>query len=171
MDIPFGENEFDVVASALVIHFIPNRTKAFAEMKRVLRAGGMIGGYTWKRNASANFAPYAPIIRGAHSIGGETLTSPLVPEGTPEGMHASLAAAGFTAVSVTEIEVTRTFASFDEYWEIQSAPFSPSGKTIAGLSEAQRTKLRDHMRATLPPAADGSVTYAATAMAGKGRKP
>jgi hypothetical protein len=86
-------------------------------------------------------------------------------------MHASLAAAGFTAVSVTEIEVTRTFASFDEYWEVQSAPFSPSGKTIGGLSEAQRTKLRDHMRATLPPAADGSVTYAATAMAGKGRKP
>jgi hypothetical protein len=140
-------------------------------MNRVLRSGGLVGGYTWKRNASANFAPYAPIITCARSIGGETLTSPLVPEGTPEGMHASLAAAGFTAVSVTEIEVTRTFASFDEYWEIQSAPFSPSGKTIAGLSESQRAKLREHMRAALPAAADGSITYSATAMAGKGRKP
>jgi SAM-dependent methyltransferase len=170
MDLPFGQNEFDVVASALVIHFIPDRAKAFAEMHRVLRPGGLVAGYTWKRNAAANFAPYAPMLRAAASIGGEPLASPLVPEGTPEGMRATLAAAGFTDIAVTEIEVTRTFANFDEYWDIQAMPFSPSGKTIAKLSDAQRAKLRDLMRETLRPSADGSVTYAATTMAGKARK-
>jgi ubiquinone/menaquinone biosynthesis C-methylase UbiE len=44
--MPFGDKAFDVVASALVIHFIPDRPKAFAEMKRVLRPGGLVGGYT-----------------------------------------------------------------------------------------------------------------------------
>jgi SAM-dependent methyltransferase len=171
MALPFGDNEFDVAASALVFHFIPDRGKAFAEMKRVLRAGGLVGGYTWKRSAAEDFAPYAPVMRGTRSIGGELLMSPLVPEGTPEGMRASLAAAGFTDIAVTEIEVTRTFRDFDDYWEVQSIPFSPPGRTIAKLGEGQRARLREVMREQMTPAADGSITYAATAMAGKARKP
>jgi SAM-dependent methyltransferase len=171
MALPFGDHEFDVVASALVIHFIPDRAKAFAEMHRVLRPGGLVGGYTWKRTAAKNSAPYAPIMVGVERIGAETLTSPLVPEGTPEGMRASLGAAGFADIEVTEIEVTRTFASFEEYWDTQAMPFSPSGKTMAKLSDAQRGKLREVMREMLPAAPDGSITYASIAMAGKGRKP
>jgi ubiquinone/menaquinone biosynthesis C-methylase UbiE len=170
MALPFGEGEFDVVASALVIHFIPDRAKAFAEMHRVLAQGGRVGGYTWKRTAAKNHAPYAPIMEAVARIGAETLTSPLVPEGTADGMRATLAAAGFTDVEATEIEVTRTFASFDDYWETQAMPFSPSGKTMAKLSEQQRSKLQEMMRETLPAAADGSITYAATTIAGKGRK-
>ena len=171
MAMPFGDGAFDVVASALVFHFIPDRAKAFAEMHRVLRSGGLVGGYTWKRSASQDFAPYAPMKRATIDIGAEFLSSPLVPEGSAEGMRASLGAAGFTDIAVTEIEVTRTFASFDAYWDIQCIPFSPPGRTIAKLTEAQREKLRDVMRERLKPGADGSITYAATAMAGKARKP
>ena len=83
MDMPFADNEFDVVASALVIHFIPDRGKAFAEMKRVARPGGVIAGYTWERTATTDFAPYAPMFRGVESIGAETMRSPLVPEAAP----------------------------------------------------------------------------------------
>src|SRR5438552_3118028 len=43
MDMPSGDNEFDVVASALVFHFIPDRAKAFSEMERVLKSGGLVG--------------------------------------------------------------------------------------------------------------------------------
>jgi SAM-dependent methyltransferase len=135
MSLPFNDHEFDVVASALVFHFIPDRAKAFAEMRRVLRSGGIVGGYTWKRTASADFAPYAPIMAGVKSIGAETLTSPLVPEGAADGMRSSLAAAGFADIGVTEFEITRTFQNFDEYWEVQSIPFSPPGRTIARLNE------------------------------------
>jgi SAM-dependent methyltransferase len=170
MDMNFGDGAFDVVASALVFHFIPDRAKAFAEMNRVLKSGGLVAGYTWKRDASANFAPYAPVMSGVKSIGAETLTSPMVPEGSPEGMRASLAAARFTDIATHEIEVTRTFRDFDEYWDVQCIPFSPPGRTIAKLNEAQRTKLRDVMRERMTPGADGSITHAATAMAGRGRK-
>jgi SAM-dependent methyltransferase len=170
MDLPFDEAAFDVVASALVLHFIPDRHKALAEMKRVLRSGGMIGGYTWKRSATEDFVPYAPMMDAVKSMGGETLTSPLVPEGSADGMRASLAAAGFADVEVREIEVSQTFRNFDEYWEVQTPPFSPPGKTVAKLDDTQRAKLRDTLRGTLP-AADGSITYAATATAGKARKP
>ena len=170
MAMRFGEGAFDVVASALVFHFIPDRQKAFAEMHRVLAPGGLVGGYTWKRNAAENFAPYAPVMTGVKHIGAETITSPMVPEGSSEGMRASLAAAGFTDIAVTEIEVTRTFRDFDEYWDVQCISFSPPGRTIAKLSEAQRAKLRDLMRERMTPGADGSITHAATAMAGRGRR-
>ena len=170
MTMPFGDGAFDIVASALVFHFIPDRAKAFAEMHRVLRSGGLVAGYTWKRTASADFAPYAPLMAGVKSIGGELVMSPLVAEGSHEGMRASLAAAGFADIATNEIEVTRAFRDFDEYWDVQCIPFSPPGRTIAKLSEAQRIKLRDVMRERMTPGADGSITHAATAMAGRGRK-
>ena len=171
MELPFGAHDFDIVASALVIHFIPDRAKAFSEMKRVLRAGGLVGGYTWKRTATTDFAPYAPMLRGVESVGGEALRSAVVPEGSPDGMRATLAAAGFGDIAVTEIEVSQSFRNFDEYWEVQTLPFSPPGKSVAKLDDAQRARLHDLMRETLPTGVDGSITYSATAMAGKARKP
>lgn len=170
MDLPFGESEFDMAASALVLHFIPDRARAFAEMKRVLRPGGLVAGYTWKRSATAGFAPYEPMLRGVESVGGETLRSPLVPEASPDGMHAALAAAGYDDIAVTEIEVSQSFRDFDEYWDVQTLSFSPSGKSVARLDDAQRARLRDVLRETLPIASDGSISYSATALAGKARR-
>ena len=166
----FDSGAFNVVASALVIHFIADRAKAFAEMKRVLRPGGLIGGYTWKRSATDDCAAYAPILRAAAQVGGDPLRSPVIPEGTLDGMRASLGAAGFIDVAATEIEVTQTFASFDEYWEVQTLPFSASGKTVAKLDDAQRAQLRELLRETLM-ATDGTITYSAVAIAGKARTP
>jgi ubiquinone/menaquinone biosynthesis C-methylase UbiE len=168
--IPFGDGSFDIVASALVIHFIPDRARAFTEMKRVLQAGGLVGGYTWKRTATTDFAAYHPMLEGVARVGGEPLRSAVVPEGSHEGMRASLVAAGFTDITTAEIEVSQTYESFDAYWTAQTFPFSPSGKSVAKLSQAQRSKLRDLLRETLT-AADGTITYSATAMAGRARKP
>ena len=168
--MPFDDNTFDVVASALVLHFIPDRAKAFAEMKRVLRPGGVVAGYTWKRTQTTDFAAYAPALHGAERVGGAALRSPVVPEGSVDGMRAALEAAGFAEAEAIEIEVTQTYASFEEYWEIQTLAFSPPGKTIAKLDDAQRARLRDLLRATLA-AADGTITYPAIAIAGKARKP
>ena len=169
MAMRFGDDAFDVVASALVLHFIPDRAKAFAEMNRVLASGGLVGGYTWKRTADYDFAAYWPMLRGAEQVGGKALRSATVPEGSIEGMCASLKAAGFTEVAATEIEVAQTYTSFNDYWQSQTHPSSPSGKTVAALGESQRAKLRELLRETMP-AADGTVTYSATAIAGKGRK-
>jgi SAM-dependent methyltransferase len=148
MELPFGADEIDVVASALVLHFIPDRAKAFGEMKRVLRTGAMVGGYTWKRTATSDFAPYAPMLRGVEHVGGEALRSAVIPEGSVAGMRASLAAAGFDDIAVTEIEISQSFRNFDEYWEVQTLSFSPPGRSVAKLDDAQRTRLRDLMRET-----------------------
>ena len=56
-------------------------------------------------------------------------------------------------------------------FEVQTLPFSPPGKSVAKLDSAQRARLRDLLRETLPVASGGSITYSTTALAGKGQKP
>jgi SAM-dependent methyltransferase len=171
MDLPFGEGEFDVVASALVLHFIPDRAKGLSEMKRVARNGGTVAGYTWERTASESFAPYTPMMRGLAKIGAEVLRSPIVPEANLDGLQATLKAARFDAIEVTRIEATQSSCDFEEYWRIQTLEISPAGKSVAKLSDAQRARLRDVLRASLPIAQDGSIGYPARAVAFKARKP
>ena len=95
MALPFADGEFDIVASALVINFIPDRAKALAEMRRVLRPGGIVTAYLWHRSATANDAPFAPIERGLETIGANVLRPPMRPKSTPEGARLALETAGF----------------------------------------------------------------------------
>ncbi|MDP4266201.1 MAG: arsenite methyltransferase [Bacteroidota bacterium] len=39
-EMPFGDNQFDVIVSNCVINLVPDKNKAFTEMFRVLRPGG-----------------------------------------------------------------------------------------------------------------------------------
>jgi SAM-dependent methyltransferase len=129
MALPFGDGAFDVVASALVLHFIPDRSRASAEMKRVTRPGGVVAAYTWERSATEDFAPYARMLHGFAAIGVEATRSPAVPEAQLDGMRASVKAAGLSDIETTQIEAAQSFRSFDEYWE--AAPHSrrrPTGR-------------------------------------------
>jgi ubiquinone/menaquinone biosynthesis C-methylase UbiE len=45
--LPFSDNTFDIVVSALVINFISDRSQALAEMCRVCHPHGLIAGYVW----------------------------------------------------------------------------------------------------------------------------
>jgi SAM-dependent methyltransferase len=165
MALPFAPAEFDVVASALVINFIPDPARGFAEMYRVLRPGGTMGAYLWDRSPGEDLSPHAPFERGLRSIGAKVLRPPVVPESTPDGARSALARAGFVGISITTLSATRTFGSFDECWDVQTMQLAPVGKSIAALGESDRARLRDIMRSTLSPAADGSVTYSARALA------
>jgi len=169
--LPFADGEFDIVASALVINFIPDRAKALAEMRRVLRPGGMVTAYLWHRSATANDAPFAPIERGLEIIGANVLRPPMRPESAAEGARTALETTGFSDIAITILEATRTFPSFADYWETHCLPIAPPGQSIAALSDDGRARLRATMQAMLPAAADGTVSYSSRALAFKARKP
>jgi SAM-dependent methyltransferase len=169
MALPFGDDEFDAVASALVLHFIPDRGKAFAEMKRVARLGALVAAYTWERSGTEDHAPYARMLRSFEAIGVEATRSPTVPEQQLDGLRACAEAAGLSDIATTRIEATQSFRNFDDYWEVQTLTVSPLGKAAAKLDEGQRARLRETMRGLLPIASDGSITYSARAVALKAR--
>ena len=172
IDLPFGTGEFDVVVSALVIHFFPDRPKAFREMLRVTRADGILGGYTWRKSPTIVDAPYGPLARAVIEIVGDVMTSPAVPEAMPDGLRAAVNAEGYGDIEVTTIEASQTFRDFEDYWTSQTATFPhPIAKSVAALSDQDRERLRDILRTTLPAAVDGTITYSSRATAFKARKP
>lgn len=172
IDLPFGTGAFDVVVSALAIHFFPDRPQAFREMLRVTRPGGIVGGYTWRKSSTILDAPYGPLARGVIDVAGDVMLSPTVPEAMPEGLSATLSAAGYADIDVTTIEASQTFRDFEEYWASQTGTFPhPVARSVAALSDHDRERLRDLLRATLPTATDGTITYLSRATAFKAHKP
>jgi ubiquinone/menaquinone biosynthesis C-methylase UbiE len=171
-DLPFGANEFDVVVSALAIHFFPDRPKAFQEMLRVTRPGGIVAGYTWRKSATIIDAPYGPLARAVIEVAGDVMISPAVPEAMPEGLRARLTAERYADIEITTVEASQTFRDFEDYWTSQTATFPhPVAKSVAALSDGDRGRVREILRGALPAAADGSITYSAWATAFRARKP
>ena len=76
--LPFSDGTFDVVASALVINFIPDRARAVAQMRRVTRPYGTVGGYVW--DFAGDRSPSWPFNRALSGLG---IAPPQLP-GTPE---------------------------------------------------------------------------------------
>jgi hypothetical protein len=109
--------------------------------------------------------------RGLREIGGELLKPPATPESTPQGARSALKTAGFENIVIDTIEVTESFAAFDDYWRIQNLPLAPVAKAIAKLTDEQRRKLYNLMKSQLAPAPDGRISYASRALAFKAGKP
>jgi ubiquinone/menaquinone biosynthesis C-methylase UbiE len=172
IDLPFGAGEFDVVVSALVIHFIADRPRAFREMLRVAKPGGIVGGYTWRKSPAIIDAPYGPLARAVIEIAGDVMQSPTVSEAMPDGLRATLTAEGYRDIEIATIEASQTFRDFEDYWLSQTSTFPhPVAKSVAALSDRDRERLRDNLRAALPAAVDGSITYASRATAFQAYKP
>jgi SAM-dependent methyltransferase len=167
--LPFSDGTFDVVASALVINFIPDRARAVAQMRRVTRPYGTVGGYVW--DFAADMSPSWPFNRALGGLGIEPPQLPGTPESTLEGLQALFADVGFDDIATRAIEVTYAFKDFDTFWRTQTPLMHPVGKLVAAMSEPDRAALKDAVRAQVPAAPDGKIAYAARANAGKGRVP
>ena len=161
--LPFSDAAFDVVTSALVINFIPDRPRALSEMRRVARAGGIVAGYVW--DFVADLSPSGPLRRGMRQFGAD------VPQ-VPGAVHSSLSAldalfrrAGLERIATRTIEATLPYSDFDGFWRAQTPSYSPTTKMIAAMTEDERARLMETVRAGLPVRPDGRIEYSARANA------
>jgi len=167
--LPFSDGTFDVVASALVINFIPDRARAVAQMRRVTRPYGTVGGYVW--DFADDRSPSWPFNRALSALGIEPPQLPGTPESTFDGLAALFAGVGFDDIATRAIDGTCAFRDFDTFWRTQTPLMHPVGKLVAAMSEADRAALMDAVRAQVAPGPDGTIAYAARANAVKGRVP
>jgi SAM-dependent methyltransferase len=168
-EIPFADDAFDIVASALAINFVPDRARALSEMRRVCRPGGYVAAYVWDFAGGRSSA--WPLRRGLRQIDVAMPPVPGTDDTSIEALRALFTNVGLEATATHSIEVTLTFASFEDYWRSQTPAFAPQGTIVASLPDADRRRLKETVQAALPANNDGGITYAARANAVKARCP
>ena len=167
--LPFPNASFDIVASALVINFIADRPRALSEMRRVLVAGGLVAGFIW--DFEAELSPSWPLRLAMRQIGADVPSVPGTNESSMGALTVLLEQAGFKGIIARAISVTVPFPNFDAFWQAQTPHYSPIGKIIAAMTDTDRVRLIEAMRAALPVWPDGSIQYAARANAIKAHSP
>ncbi|MBM3526461.1 MAG: methyltransferase domain-containing protein [Alphaproteobacteria bacterium] len=167
--LPFGNAEFEAAAMALVISFVPDPAKAAAEMARVVRPGGWAATYMW--DVEGGGLPTSPMYRAMKLLGLPYVTPPGSVNSRMEAMQGFWQRAGLRGIETRVIRIPVTFANFDDYWESNILLVGPLGQALARLPAAERERLKNHLRETLPAAPDRTITHEAFANAVKGQVP
>jgi SAM-dependent methyltransferase len=166
MTLPFADDSFDAATMALVIFFVPDPAKGVAEMARVVARGGIVAAYAWDMLAGG--FPLAALRDALVAMGITPPAPPSAAASSLEALRALWTGAGLEAIETRTIDAPRSFADFDEFWALASLGGSMTS-VLASMAEADLARLKEQVRAKLPPGPDDRVTVAARANAVKGR--
>jgi ubiquinone/menaquinone biosynthesis C-methylase UbiE len=171
--LPVESSSYDAVVSGLVLNFVPQPTQALSEMIRAVRTGGMVAAYVWdyagQMQPIRHFWDAAVALDAAACTLDEGQRFPLCkPERILQLFHTYADQIG--NVELRSIDVETTFRDFDDYWSPFLGGQGPAPSYAASLSEERRIALREHIRAKLPIAPDGSIHLVARAWAVRGER-
>ncbi len=166
--LPFPAASFDAAVMALVLVFVPEPGKGVAEMRRVVKPGGMVAAYMWDMTGGG--FPLEPLLASMRAMGCATPRPPQLEASRMEAMRDLWRAAGFAAVETRQIAVERSFAGFDDWWTtaMKSASLGPA---VAAMAPEDASTLKRHVRERLAADGAGPLTCGARANAIKGRRP
>jgi SAM-dependent methyltransferase len=146
--LPYPDKSFDAAISTLAIDVVPYAEEIVAEMRRVVRAGGVLASALHEYRSA-----YAPLLMlmdiasvlddAAKKLRGYMLSHPLV---WPDGQASLWRKLGLTDVREAPLVVAYDYASFDDYWGMWLAGQGRVGAYVVGLSETARVTLREHVR-------------------------
>ncbi len=143
-DIPFDDACFDGALAQLVLHFVSDPPRCARELRRVLRPDGVAAACVW------DFAEGMQMLRLFWDAA--LALDPTAPDEARTlrfGREAEIAdwlvAAGFRDVTETTLDVSSTYASFEELWQGFLAGIGPAGSYCAGLVEEGRRAVREEL--------------------------
>lgn len=172
--LTFGDASFDAATCRFGLMFCPDPVRAASEARRVLRPGGRFAVVVWDVPAKN------PFFTAITSVLGEFVpmpppdpTAPGVFRLAPPGeLERVLTAAGFTAIDVSPRPITLTYASLEEYWQIQTDLAAPLRAAIATLGAPDVARLKTRVFEALTPHMDGeAVRLAAVPLCASAARP
>jgi SAM-dependent methyltransferase len=173
-ELGFPDGSFDRVLSMLLLHFVPQPERAIAQMRRVAKAGSVVGATVWDVRGGfvANrmfFDTAAALDAKASERRARNYTRPLT---RPGELTKAWRVAGFDDVVEATLGIRMEFSSFADYWAPYDGKDGPGAEYVATLGDAERTKLQSAVRAAyLDGEPDGPRSYGAQAWAVKGTAP
>jgi SAM-dependent methyltransferase len=169
--LPFEDGTFDRAVALLVLHFVPEAGKAVAEMRRVVRPGGVVAAAVWDHLGGMPGMRMMVDTVAALSEAGRHLRAHYCfqPMMQPSEMKRTFVEQGLVEVTETQLMIRMDYQSFDDYWAPIAAGEGPLGKYVAALNAAERaridTAVRDAYEAGRP---DGPRSFANVAWACRG---
>jgi Methylase involved in ubiquinone/menaquinone biosynthesis len=164
MALPFSNDRFDAAVMALVIFFMIDPTRGVAEMTRVVCPGGRVASYAW--DTLGGGSPVEQIRAELRAQGVAHSGSPNNGASRLQALRDLWLGAGLDAVETREIEVERSFDSFDDFWS--TSLMSSVGRTIAEMAPSDVELLKVRVRKRLLTDPEGRITCTARANAVKG---
>ena len=169
--MPFEDGTFERAVALLVLHFVPEASKAVAEMRRVVRPGGVVAAAVWDHLGGMPGMRMMVDTVAALSEAGRQLRARYCfqPMMQPSEMKRTFVERGLLEVTETQLMIRMDYQSFDDYWAPIAAGEGPLGKYVAALNAAERaridTAVRDAYEAGRP---DGPRSFANVAWACRG---
>jgi ubiquinone/menaquinone biosynthesis C-methylase UbiE len=167
--LPFKDGTFD-----RVLHFVPEAGKAVAEMRRVVRSGGVVAAAVWDHLGGMPGMRMMIDTVAALSEGGRQLRSRYCfqPMMQPGELKRTFVEQGLADITEMQLMIRMDYESFDDYWAPIAAGEGPLGKYVATLDAAERARtdaaVRDAYEAGRP---DGPRSFANIAWACRGIVP
>lgn len=162
-------HRFDAAVAALVLNFVPQPGRAVAEMARAVKPGGTVAAYVWdyagRMELMRHFWNAAVELNPAAAELDEGRRFPLC---QPAPLEELFAQAGLNAVEVRPLDIATPFRDFEDYWTPFLGGQGPAPGYAMSLNEADRSRLRERIRAALPIQPDGAIELSARAWAVRG---
>jgi ubiquinone/menaquinone biosynthesis C-methylase UbiE len=169
--LPFESASFDRAFSLLVLHFVPDAAKAVAEMRRVVRTGGVVAAAVWDHLGGLPcmrmmWDTVAARNAAAREARSRYLFQPMM---APGEMKHCFEEQGLEEVEESSLVIRMDYQSFDDYWKPITEGEGPLGKYVSSLSQAERADTDAAVRAAYEGGRpDGPRSFAAVAWACRG---
>jgi SAM-dependent methyltransferase len=164
--LPWRDGAFDAALAQLSVNFMPDPYDGVAEMRRVVRSGGIVGACTWD---------YGDGMQMLRVFWDAALA--LDPDAPDEGRTMRFRSSeeleelwrriGFDDVETGPLVVETTYADFDDFWQPLTLGVGPAGSYWTLLGPKRREALRGELYAGLGSPV-GPFTLSARAWAVRG---
>jgi ubiquinone/menaquinone biosynthesis C-methylase UbiE len=142
-DLPWPDESFDAALAQLVLTFMNDAPAGIAEMRRVVRPGGVVAACMWDRTGMDMLAA---VHRTQHALGAVGTTESRTAYRLRDEIEGLFAGDGFSEVQTELLEVENEYAAFDELWDTLTDGAGPAGAWIKTLDDAQLAAAREEFR-------------------------
>jgi O-methyltransferase/aklanonic acid methyltransferase len=142
--LDFGDNTFDVVTAGFVLHILDDPAAVLREIKRVLKPGGLVAfttpgrvpdGFEHADGSAALFIEFAQYLPPGGSMG------------APFEEINSMAAAGFTEMTETDVRIELPVPDAETFWQWYQT--HGTRKFFDDLDDVRRAEFHDRLIADL----------------------